>query len=80
MANRLKVIISIIGFSVLFLLIAPYLLRGMLAITRKPYTFIDYADAEQGCITGVEIERQFTCIIWTTIPSGGTALMRLCRP
>ena len=59
MAYRLKVIISIIGFSVLFLLIAPYLLRGMLAITEKSLKVIKYSDAVQGRITGVEIERQY---------------------
>ena len=59
MVNRLKGIISIIGITGLFFLIAPYLLRGMLAITRKPYTLVDYPDAVQGHITGVEIERQY---------------------
>jgi hypothetical protein len=59
MVNQLKVILSVLGFILLFFLVAPYLLRGILAITKKPYTLVDYADAVQGRITGVETERQF---------------------
>lgn len=44
---------------VLFFLIAPYLLRGMLAITEKSLKVVKYSDAVQGRITGVEIERQY---------------------
>jgi hypothetical protein len=59
MALRLKVILSIIGFTLLFFLVAPYLLGGWFAITQKPHHFIHYAEAVQGRITSVEIERQF---------------------
>jgi len=59
MAHRLKVILSIIGFTLLFFLVAPYILGGWLAITQKPHNFIHYAEAVQGRITSVEVERQF---------------------
>ena len=59
MANRIKPILSLIGLIILFFLIAPYLLQAVFAIFKKPYTFIHYAEAVQGRITSVEIERQF---------------------
>ncbi len=59
MANRIKPILSLIGFTVLFLLVAPYLLQAVFSIIKKPYTLIDYAEAVQGHITSVEIERQY---------------------
>lgn len=59
MAHRFKVILAIIGFALLFFLVAPYLLGGWLAITQKPHRFIHYAEAVQGRITSVEVERQF---------------------
>ena len=59
MANRLKPILSLIGFIVLFLLVAPYLLQAVFSIIKKPHTLIDYPDAVQGRITSVEIERRY---------------------
>ena len=59
MINRLKPILLIIGVFMLFFLIAPYLLQAVFAIFQKPYTFIHYAEAVQGRITSVEIERQY---------------------
>ena len=48
----------IIGTMLLFYAAAPYLLNGILSVTKGPYTVVDYADAVQGRITGVETERQ----------------------
>ena len=48
MAHRLIAILSIICFILLFLFVTK----------RKPYKFINYADAVQGRVTSVEIERQ----------------------
>ena len=59
MANRLEPILSLIGLAAVFFLIAPYLLQAVFSIIKKPYTFVHYAEAVQGRITGVEIERQF---------------------
>ena len=59
MANRLKPILSLIGLAAVFFLIAPYLLQAFFFFFQKPYTFIRYAEAVHGRITGVEIERQF---------------------
>lgn len=59
MSDRFKAILFIVGITLLFFLIAPYLLRGMLAVTKKTYTVLEYADAAQGHITGVEIKRQY---------------------
>ena len=59
MANRLKPILALIGFTILFLLVAPYLLQAVYYIIGKPYTLIHYEEAVQGRITSVEIERQF---------------------
>ena len=59
MSDRFKAILLLVGITVLFFLIAPYLLRGMLAITEKSLKVVDYPDAVQGHITGVEIERQY---------------------
>jgi hypothetical protein len=59
MANRLKPILLLLGLTVLFFLVAPYLLQAVFSIIKKPYTAIRYAEAVQGRITSVEIERQF---------------------
>ena len=59
MANRLEPILSLIGLAAVFFLIAPYLLQAVFSIIKKPCTFVHYAEAVQGRITGVEIERQF---------------------
>jgi hypothetical protein len=59
MSDRFKAILSIVGITLLFFSIAPYLLRGMLAITTPPHTVLEYADAAQGRITGVEVKRQY---------------------
>lgn len=59
MANRIKPILLIIGFALFFFWVAPYLLQAVFYVFKKPYTFIHYAEAVQGRITSVEIERQF---------------------
>jgi hypothetical protein len=59
MANRIKPILLLLGLIVLFFLVAPYLLQAVFAIIKKPSTSIRYAEAVQGRITSVEIERQF---------------------
>lgn len=59
MANRLKPILSLIGLAVVFFLVAPYLLQAFFFFFQKPHTFVHYAEAVHGRITGVEIERQF---------------------
>ncbi len=59
MSDRLKGFLLLIGTLLLLYAIAPHLLTRLLAITKGPNTFVDYADAVQGRITSVKTERQF---------------------
>jgi hypothetical protein len=59
MSDRLKAILFIIGIMLLFYTIVPYLVGGRVATSLGTFKLIEYADAIQGRITGVEIERQY---------------------
>jgi hypothetical protein len=59
MSDRLKAILFIIGIMLLFYTIVPYLVGGRVATSLGTFKLIEYSDAIQGRITGVEIERQY---------------------
>lgn len=59
MSDRLKAILLLVGIMLLFFTVVPYLVGGGVATYLGPYKVLAYADALQGRITGVEIERQY---------------------
>ena len=59
MSNRLKGILLLIGMMLWLYAMGPHLLTRLSALTKGPNTSVDYADAAQGRITSVKIERQF---------------------
>ncbi|GAB3638050.1 hypothetical protein GCM10027422_36400 [Hymenobacter arcticus] len=59
MSDRLKAILFVVGIMLLFYTVVPYLVGGGVATFLGPFKAIKYADAIQGRITGVEIERQY---------------------
>jgi hypothetical protein len=59
MSDKVKVALVLLGVMMLFYLVAPYLLRGTLALTSKPRIVVLYSTAVQGRITGSYVNRQY---------------------
>jgi hypothetical protein len=59
MSDRLKAILFLVSIVLLFFALVPYLVGGGVATSLGPFKGLAYADALQGRITGVEIERQY---------------------
>ena len=59
MSDRLKAILLLAGIFLLFYTIVPYLVGGGVATFLGSFKVVAYADALQGRITGVEVERQY---------------------
>lgn len=59
MSDRTKAILQVLGIVVVFFLVAPYLLRGILTVTSKSRVVVRYQQAVRGRITGSEVNRQY---------------------
>ena len=59
MVEKLKTALVLLGVMIAFYLIAPYLLRGTLALTTKPRIVVVYPTAVHGRITGSYVNRQY---------------------
>lgn len=59
MLEKFKTGLLLLGIVIVFLLIAPYLLRFTLALTTKPRIVVEYPTALQGRITGSYVNRQY---------------------
>ena len=59
MSDKFKLVLVLLGIMMLFYLVAPYLLRGTLALTTKSRIVVSYPTAVKGRITGSYANRQY---------------------